>query len=131
MSTKRPRSEPPVCAPSKNLNTGFLHFPTAKEVYAHIRNITLPGGEQVVRNFVCVIEDIRPEPSLVETELFPRGALEYYTAKNMGWEYTQEHFTQTVTLREPTRQLHVRIVDSNFDPLPLRGEWSIVLRPTC
>lgn len=25
-----------------------------------------------------------------ETELFPKGALEYYTKKNMGWEYTQE-----------------------------------------
>jgi len=93
-SKKRARSEPPVCAPSENLNTGFKHFPTAKEVYAHIRNITLPGGEKVVRNFVCVIEDIRPEASLVETDLFPRGALEYYTAKNMGWEYTQEQCDQ-------------------------------------
>jgi len=37
----------------------------------------------VVRNFVCVIDDIRPESSLVETELFPRGALQFYTAKNM------------------------------------------------
>jgi len=52
---KRPRSEPPVCAPSKNLNTGFQHFPTAAELYAHIREITQPGGELVVRNFVgCV-----------------------------------------------------------------------------
>ena len=47
------------------------------------------------------------------------------------WEYTQEHFKQTVEFREPTRELHIRIVDSNFDPLPLRGEWSSVLRPTC
>lgn len=38
----------------------------------------------VVRNFVCVIDDIRPESSLVETELFPRDAIEFYTAKNMG-----------------------------------------------
>jgi hypothetical protein len=30
---------------------------------------------------VAVIEDMRPESVLVETELFPRGAIEYYTAK--------------------------------------------------
>jgi hypothetical protein len=35
---------------------------------------------------VAVIEDMRPESVVVETELFPRGALEFYTAKNMGWE---------------------------------------------
>ena len=34
---------------------------------------------------VAVIEDMTPEAVMVETELFPRGALEYYTAKNMGW----------------------------------------------
>ena len=48
------------------------------------------GGEFVVRNFVGVIRDISPASSLVETELFPKGALEYYTAKNMEWEYTEE-----------------------------------------
>jgi hypothetical protein len=30
------------CAPSRNLNTGFLHFPTAKEMYDHLREITKP-----------------------------------------------------------------------------------------
>ena len=39
---------------------------------------------------VAVIEDMRPESVLVETELFPRGALEYYTAKNMGWDISEE-----------------------------------------
>lgn len=78
------------CAPSKNLNVGFPHFPTAREMYNHLRDITKPGGEYVVRNFVGVIEDFSVEASLVETELFPRGALEYYTKKNMGWEYTAE-----------------------------------------
>jgi len=33
---------PPKCAPSKNLNTGFPHFATAKEMYAHLREITQP-----------------------------------------------------------------------------------------
>jgi hypothetical protein len=74
-SKKRARSEPPVCAPSENLNTGFKHFPTAKEVYAHIRNITLPGGEKVVRNFVCVIEvcGLPCAPACIPTALAPRG----------------------------------------------------------
>jgi len=53
------------CAPAKNLNTGFPHFQTARELYAHIRSITEPGGEFVVRNFVGVIEDISPKASLV------------------------------------------------------------------
>lgn len=80
------------CAPSKNLNTAYPHFATAREMYAHLREITQPGGEFVVRNFVGVIEDISPAASLVETELFPAGALHYYTKKNMGWEYTQEEY---------------------------------------
>jgi len=83
---------PPVCAPSKNLNGGFTHFATAKELYDHIRAISRDetSKEFVVRNFVGVIEDISIQASTVETELFPLGALEYYTKKNMGWEYTQE-----------------------------------------
>ena len=78
------------CAPSKNLNTAYPHFPTAHELYAHLRLITEPGGEYVVRNFVGVIDDISVSQSLVETELFPKGALLYYTKKNMGWEYSQQ-----------------------------------------
>ena len=92
--TSPPQLPPPKkklkCAPSKNLNVGFPHFSTAKELYKHLREITQPGGEFVVRNFVGVIQDISPESSIVETDLFPRGALEYYTKKNMGWEYTKE-----------------------------------------
>ena len=86
------RRTPPVCAPSRNLNAGFRHFPTAREMYAHLREITRPGGELVVRNFVGVIEDVSIEASLVETDLFPRAALEFYTKKNMGWAYTQEEY---------------------------------------
>jgi thymidylate synthase len=50
------------------------------------------GGEFVVRNFVGVISDISVQASTVETDLFPKGALDYYTAKNMGWDYTQEDY---------------------------------------
>jgi len=81
-------------APCRNLNAGFVHFPTAKELYAHLREITQPGGEYVVRNFVAVIEDVSVAASTVPTELFPVGALEYYTKKNMGWEYTPEEAAQ-------------------------------------
>lgn len=63
-------------------------------MYAHLRQITLPGGELVVRNFVGVINDFSPISSLVETELFPKGALDYYCKKNMGWEYTKEEMEQ-------------------------------------
>lgn len=47
-----------------------------------------------MHNFVGVIDDISVAASTVETELFPRGALEYYTKKNMGWEYTAEEAAQ-------------------------------------
>ena len=78
-------------APAMNLNTGFIHFKTAKELYAHIRSISQDKDKEfVVRNFVGVIEDISVKASTVETSLFPLGALDYYTKKNMGWEYTQE-----------------------------------------
>ncbi|CAJ1398881.1 unnamed protein product [Effrenium voratum] len=79
-------------SPGKNLNSAYPHFQTAAEMYAHIRSITSEGGDYTVRNFVGVIEDISVEKSMVETELFPRGALEFYTKKNMGWQYTQEEY---------------------------------------
>ena len=83
-------------APSTNLNSEFRHFDTAKQVYEHIRAISKhqETKEFVVHNFVCVIKDISVEASLVETQLFPRGALEFYTAKNMGWDYTQEQYDE-------------------------------------
>jgi hypothetical protein len=74
---------------SRNLNVAFPHFATARELYDHIRKLTEPGGDYTVRNFVGVTEDISVEASVCETPLFPCGALEYYTRKNMGWEYTQ------------------------------------------
>ena len=77
--------------------------------FAHLRSISKHEDKEfTVRNFVCVIHQMQPDQALVETEvpcparrplplsraaphtrvlcpqLFPRGALEYYTAKNMG-----------------------------------------------
>jgi hypothetical protein len=63
-------------------------------LYHSLSLLSFQGGEFVVRNFVAVIEDFSPAASLVETELFPAGALEYYTKKNMGWEYTEEEYKQ-------------------------------------
>jgi hypothetical protein len=82
------------CAPSNNLNVGFPHFKTAKELHQRLVDLTTAGGggEFIVRNFVGVIEDISIEASTVQTDLFPVGALEYYTKKNMGWEYSQEEY---------------------------------------
>ena len=65
---------------------------TAAELYSEIRELTKPGGDYTVHNYVAVIEDMRPEAVLVETELFPRGAIEFYTAKNMGWDVTEEDY---------------------------------------
>ena len=82
------------CAPGKNLNSAYPQFATAHEMYQHLREITQPGGELVVRNFAGVIQDISPSASVVETDLFPAAALEYYTKKNMGWDYTQQEYQQ-------------------------------------
>ena len=67
------------CAASNNLNTGFPHFPTAAELYAHIRDLSKHESDKefVVRNFVGVIEDVSVRASTVQTELFPVPALEY------------------------------------------------------
>lgn len=73
-----------------NLNAAFPRFKRAHEMYRHLRELTAVGGDYTVRHFAGVIEDLRPASAIVETELFPVGALEFYTAKNMGWEYTGE-----------------------------------------
>jgi hypothetical protein len=84
------------CAPANNLNVGYPQFATAQEMYHRLIELTSAGGggEFVVRNFVGVIQDFSVEASMVETDLFPRGALEYYTKKNMGWDYTQDECDQ-------------------------------------
>ena len=64
---------------------------TAKDLYADIRELTKAGGDYTVHNYMAVIEDLSsPEAALVETELFPRDALEFYTKWNMGHAVTDE-----------------------------------------
>lgn len=72
---------------------------TAAELYAEIRELTKPGGDFTIHNYVAVVEDMRPESVLVETELFPAGSIHYYTAKNMGWETTQEQHDKWYDVR--------------------------------
>ncbi|CAE7941553.1 unnamed protein product [Symbiodinium necroappetens] len=74
-------------SPSRNLNVGYPRFRTSEEMYKHLRGLTEQGGDFTVRNFVGVIEDMTHR---FETPLFPAGALDFYTKKNMGWPYTQE-----------------------------------------
>ena len=82
---------PPIMAPSQNLNVGFRQFQNASDMYDHIRDISRHESKEfVVRNFVGVIRDMSVEACTVETQLFPLGALEYYTKKNMGWEFSTE-----------------------------------------
>ena len=94
--SSEPSSAAVKCAPSNNLNVGFPQFPTAKELHQRLVELCSAGSDKefVVRNFVGVIQDISIEASTVETDLFPKGALEYYTKKNMGWEYSQEEYDQ-------------------------------------
>eukprot|EP00633_Aureoumbra_lagunensis_P001653 CAMPEP_0197297062 /NCGR_PEP_ID=MMETSP0890-20130614/40040_1 /TAXON_ID=44058 ORGANISM="Aureoumbra lagunensis, Strain CCMP1510" /NCGR_SAMPLE_ID=MMETSP0890 /ASSEMBLY_ACC=CAM_ASM_000533 /LENGTH=218 /DNA_ID=CAMNT_0042773987 /DNA_START=27 /DNA_END=683 /DNA_ORIENTATION=- len=81
----------------EDLNTKFPRFQTAKEMYTEIRRISEKSDDKdfTVRHFVGVIEKMSPtKAALVETELFPIGALEFYTKKNMGWEYNSEEESQ-------------------------------------
>ena len=41
-------------------------------------------SNDIVRNFHGVIEDMSPPATVVETELFPEDALEFYTLHNLG-----------------------------------------------
>jgi hypothetical protein len=72
---------------------------TAAELYAEIRELTKPGGDFTIHNYVAVVEDMRPDSVLVETELFPAESIHYYTAKNMGWETTQEQHEKWYDVR--------------------------------
>ncbi len=67
---------------------------TAQELYSEIRELTREGGDYTVHNYMAVIEkeSFTPEKVVVETDLFPRGALDFYTKKNMGWDYTDEEY---------------------------------------
>lgn len=78
--------------PTKNLNESFKTYKDAEEMYQNMIALTEAGGggEFTVRNFLGVIRNVTLEKCTVVTELFPKGALEYYGKKNMGWTVTDE-----------------------------------------
>jgi hypothetical protein len=50
------------CAPSKNLNSAFPHFATAKELYAHLLEITAPVSNRFSLlpcvGYFCIIREM-------------------------------------------------------------------------
>jgi len=50
-------------------------------MYTHIRSLT--RAHPVVRNYVGVVEQMGPEHLVVETDLFPKDALEFYSKYNL------------------------------------------------
>jgi hypothetical protein len=64
------------------LNAGLASFSTPREMYAHIRSLT--SRHAVVRNYVGVVECMSGNDLVVETDLFPRDALEFYSKYNLN-----------------------------------------------
>ena len=56
---------------------------TARPLYDEMRHLTRAGGDFTVHNYVAVLEDLSEEATTVETELFPREALDFYTRWNL------------------------------------------------
>lgn len=60
-------------------------FASPAEMLRELERLTAPlGPSECVRNFVGVVEDMGEDKLAVETELFPRDALEFYTHHNLG-----------------------------------------------
>ena len=74
-------------------------FQTAAELYDDIRKLTKKAGNFTVNNYMAVIENMNSlEAATVTTDLFPQGALDFYTAKNMGWPVSKEDTTAWMTV---------------------------------
>lgn len=71
-----------------NLNYRLPSFATPADMLADMVAVTSRHAR--VRNYMGVITDMSAGATVVETELFPRGALEFYTAHNMD-ELDPEH----------------------------------------
>jgi len=65
--------------------TGELRrYATPRKMYEHMEAATQSlAKHECVRNFVGVIESMSEDNLVIETELFPRDALEFYTAFNL------------------------------------------------
>ena len=61
----------------------------ARSLYDEMREITKEGGDFTVRNYMAVLEDLSEESTLVETELFPKEVLDFYTRMNLEDDVTE------------------------------------------
>lgn len=66
----------------KNLNKAFHTFKNPKEMYLKINELT--QLQSPVRNFIGTIQNIDRESLIVETDLFPKDVLSFYTKHNLG-----------------------------------------------
>ena len=62
----------------------FPIFSNPLDMYLHIKQLTESNPKMTIHNFVGIIESITRESILIETELFPKDALLFYTNHNMG-----------------------------------------------
>jgi hypothetical protein len=81
-STSAPAAATGGAASGSLLNAGLASFATPREMYAHIRSLT--SRHAVVRNYVGVVECMSGGDLVVETDLFPRDALEFYSKYNLN-----------------------------------------------
>lgn len=68
------------------------HYRSPEDMYQEMCRLTLPPGATapvLVRNFCGVIEDMGEDQLIVETPLFPREAIEFYTRYNLD-QLTEE-----------------------------------------
>ena len=63
---------------------------TARSLYDEMRHLTRAGGDFTIHNYAAVLEDLSEDATTVETELFPRAALDFYTRWNLEEKITDE-----------------------------------------
>lgn len=68
---------------SKSFNTTLKVFNNPFEMHLYIQKIT-KNIEKPIRNFVGMIDQMKKENLVIETDLFPKEVLEFYTGHNMG-----------------------------------------------
>ena len=76
-----PAAAPTSPSAAPLLNPGLPTYPTPVAMLSHM--LTLTSQHELVRNFIGVICDMSPEALVVETELFPRDALDFYSRYNL------------------------------------------------
>jgi len=66
-------------------NNGMIRmYRDPGHMYAEMVALVEASGSKMYRNFVGVIEDMHPAKLVVQTQLFPKDSLEFYTRHNLG-----------------------------------------------